>query len=133
MCAWPQVFRRLNARIIHLYRDPIAQYLSIQRGRESEVKGKGDMSWHCFDANASSCGKKSEPSTMHVDIRDAGYFVKEAVRLRQLARRFDPIFSRSFEDCVGHGGTGAAACVGEIYRALGLPPRTAPINVPRVS
>lgn len=46
------VFKSLNARIIYLYREPIAQYLSIQRGRRSELKGSG-TAWHCFEANQS--------------------------------------------------------------------------------
>ena len=55
-----RVFRRLDARVIFLYRDPMAQYLSIQRGRNSErTLGRSDA-WHCFEANASKCPKQQK-------------------------------------------------------------------------
>ena len=57
----------------------------------------------------------------------------ESLRLQALAANFGPVFTRSFEDCVGHGGTSASECIAEIYRALQLPPRTLAVAAPRVS
>ena len=51
------VFRRIRARIIYLYREPISQYLSIQRGRRSELEDSG-TAWHCFEENQSKCPAK---------------------------------------------------------------------------
>ena len=53
----------------------------------------------------------------------------ESVRLDSLAASFRPLISRSFESCVAE----AEDCINAIYRALKLPPRRAPITVPRVS
>lgn len=49
--------------------------------------------------------------------------------MRRLAAAFDPIFSRSFEDCIAN----TSKCVDEIYNVLKMPPRMVPITAPRVT
>lgn len=125
------VFRRLNARIIYLYREPIAQYLSIQRGRRSELSGSGSA-WHCFEANQSKCPAKPKTKgsdKLDINVRDAGFFVIEALRLQKQAKSFEPLFTSTFEDCVAN----ATQCVNIIYDTLGLPPRIKPVLAARVS
>lgn len=78
------VFAALDAKIIYLYREPIAQYLSIQRGRRSELRGSG-AAWHCFEKNQSLCPKQPKSKAddqMTVNVKDAGFFVVEAMRLQ---------------------------------------------------
>ncbi|KOO23116.1 putative galacturonosyltransferase 3-like protein [Chrysochromulina tobinii] len=109
------VFEKLGAKIIYLYREPIAQYLSIQRGRQKEldaVPGVG-AAWHCFEKNESLCPKapKKKEDLLDVNLKDAGFFVIEALRLQTLARSFRPIFIRTFEACVNN----ATECINEIY------------------
>ena len=126
-----QVFKRLNARIIYLYREPIAQYLSIQRGRRSELRGSG-TAWHCFEVNQSKCPAKPKTAgddRLSINVRDAGFFVTEALRLQKQARMFEPEFTSTFEDCVAN----ATQCVDTIYRTLELPARIKPVLAARVS
>ena len=66
---------------------------------------------------------------MDIDVRDAGFFVVEALRLQTLAASFQPVFSSTFEECVAD----APACVNQIYGKLGLPPRKASVLAARVS
>ena len=61
------VFHKLGAKIIYLYREPISQYLSIQRGRRSELEGSG-TAWHCFEKNQSKCPKKPQKKTEQVAL-----------------------------------------------------------------
>ena len=125
------VFRKLNARIIYLYREPIAQYLSIQRGRRSELSGSG-TAWHCFEANQSKCPAKPKSKgsdKLDINVRDAGFFVIEALRLQRQAKSFEPLFTSTFEDCVAN----ATQCVNIIYDTLGLPPREKAVLAARVS
>lgn len=126
------VFERLDARIVYLYREPIAQYLSIQRGRRSELRGSG-TAWHCFEKNQSLCPKKPEgkkgDEMMEVNLKDAGFFVVEALRLQTLAQSFGPIFTSTFEDCVAN----ATGCINTIYGKLGLPERKESVLAARVS
>ena len=53
-------------------------------------------------------------------MRDAGFFLLEAERLRAVAATFAPSFSRSFEECTAS----LAACIDDIYRTLDLPLRS---------
>ena len=124
------VFRSLNARIIYLYREPIAQYLSIQRGRRSELRGSG-TAWHCFEVNQSNCPVKPKvkgDDRLDINVRDAGFFVVEAMRLQKQAQDFDPLFTSTFEDCVAN----ATHCVNVIYETLELPPRAKSVLAARV-
>ena len=88
------VFARLSARILFMHREPIAQYVSIQRGRLFEAKctprtDKADA-WHCFDADPSKCAQSqaSGAAAIEVDLRDVGFFLQEARRPR--GRGFRP-------------------------------------------
>lgn len=131
------VFSRLAARILFMHREPIAQYVSIQRGRLFEAKGtprtdKADA-WHCFDADPSKCAQSqaSGAEAIEVDLRDVGFFLQEARRLRAAAATFRPSFSREFEECTGE----LTKCINDIYAAVGLPPRSTKLAItpPRVS
>jgi hypothetical protein len=127
------VFEKLGAKIIYLYREPIAQYLSIQRGRQKEldaVPGVG-AAWHCFEKNESLCPKapKKKEDLLDVNLKDAGFFVIEALRLQTLARSFRPIFIRTFEACVNN----ATECINEIYSKVGLGKRSQDVLSARVS
>ena len=120
-----------------MHREPIAQYVSIQRGRLFEAKGtprtdKADA-WHCFEADPSKCAQRqaSGAEALEVDARDVGFFLQEAGRLRAAAATFRPSFSRGFEECTEE----LAKCIDDIYAAVGLPPRSAKLAItpPRVS
>jgi hypothetical protein len=107
------------------------RYLSIQRGRRSELRGSG-TAWHCFETNQSKCPAKPKSASderLEVNVRDAGFFVVEALRLHKQANRFSPEFVSTFEECVSN----ATGCVNTIYATLGLPPRTKPVLAARVS
>ena len=125
------VFRVLNARVVHLYREPISQYISVQIARRSELRGSGAASWHCFDADQSKC--QSPSSTPHqdlldIDLQDAGHFVRRARHMFKQASAFNPLVRIKFEDCIEN----ATHCIANTYRALGLPPRSIPILSIRV-
>ncbi len=124
------IFKRLDAKIVYLYREPVAQYLSIQRGRKKELEGSG-TAWHCFEQNQSKCPNKPtrKEEQLDVNVKDAGFFVVEALRLQTLAHSFGPIFSSTFEACVAN----ATACINDIYDKVGLPTRTADVLSARVS
>lgn len=125
------VFRKLGARIVYLYREPIDQYLSIQRGRRSELRGSG-TAWHCFEANQSKCPAKPKlkgDDRLDINVRDAAFFVIEALRLQRQAHSFGPLFTSTFENCVKN----ASFCVDQIYGTLGLSKRTKSVLAARVS
>ena len=110
-----------------MHRDPLLQYLSIQRARLSEQRGRPGA-WHCFGGE--SCTERTTSATpLEVDVNDAAFYIEEQVRLEKLARRFKPVVSRSFEECVAD----ASRCVEAIYGELGLPRRPLGITPPRVS
>ena len=105
-----------------MHRDPVAQYLSIQRGRLAELRegggevapggklGTEEKAWHCFESDPAKCPKRpAVDSTYHVNTRDVGFFVAESIRLQALASAFNPLISRSFEDCTANATECAAA------------------------
>jgi hypothetical protein len=125
------VFRKLKARVVHLYREPISQYISVQIARRSELRGSGAASWHCFDADQSKCqSPRSIPheDLLDIDLQDAGHFVSRARRMFKQASTFNPLVRIKFEDCIQN----ATQCIADTYRALGLPPRSSPILSIRV-
>jgi hypothetical protein len=125
------VFRGLKARFVHLYREPISQYISVQIARRSELRGSGAASWHCFDADQSKCqSPRSIPhqDLLDIDLQDAGHFISRARRMFKQASTFNPLVRIKFEDCIEN----ATHCITDTYRALGLPPRSMPILSIRV-
>merc|ERR1712137_137169 len=120
------VLHRLNAKIIAFHRDPLAQYLSIQRGRVAELQGS-NSAWHCFDE---SCKQENAThSSLRIVTADAAAFLAEAKNLDDMKACFQAHLHLTFEGCTKD----REECVGKIYSLLGLPPRTMPVDPLRVS